>query len=238
MNPKDVGIVTRWRSKLVYRLGRLSFLRRAAKSWRDKKAKLTPGTAAHSHAGAMLDQRERDVNRMEKLVAEARTVIARHSRSGKAVSSPVEPIRGDSWGWHPGVHDGEDLIADFNDDVVAICDGVIVDSRPSGWWGKGAQPSSGHPISDGDGIIQLRCTRSVGPFKEGLVFGYGHTEHSTVRVGQKVLAGQHIGRIGWANAPHIHFMVNDGTHHRPDGGYSGVGDRDPRPYIDYARAHD
>lgn len=170
-------------------------------------------------------------------VAEAERVIKRHS-TGSHVAAPVDPILGDTWGWHPGVHDGVDLIANFDDTVVAICDGIIVDARSSGWWGKGAKASSGHPISDGDGIIQLKCTVDVGPFRKGLVFGYGHTEHAVVKVGQPVKAGQRIGRIGFANAGHIHFMANNGEHRRPDGGYSGVGDRDPKPYVDYAKAHE
>jgi murein DD-endopeptidase MepM/ murein hydrolase activator NlpD len=176
------------------------------------------------------------VKRRKAQVAEAERVIGRHS-TGSHVSAPVDPILGDTWGWHPGVHDGVDLIAAFDDTVVAICDGIIVDARSSGWWGKGAQASSGHPISDGDGIIQLKCTTHVGPFKPGLVFGYGHTEHAIVKVGQAVKAGQRIGRIGFANAGHIHFMVNDGTKRRGDGGYSGVGDHDPLPYVNYARSH-
>lgn len=167
-------------------------------------------------------------------VAEAERVIKRHS-TGAHVAVPVEPILGDKWGYHPGVHDGVDLIATFDDTVVAICDGVIVDARASGWWGKGAQASHGHPISDGDGIIQLRCTVDAGPFREGLVFGYGHTEHACVKVGQVVKAGQKIGRIGFANAGHIHFMVNGGDKRRSDGGYSGIGDRDPMPFVTYAK---
>lgn len=183
------------------------------------------------------DQASADLSLRRKQVAEAQRVIANHGGGQPRVCAPVSPILADSWGWHPGVHDGEDLIANFGDEVVAIVGGTIVDARASGWWNLGAKASSGHPIGDGDGIIQLLVGEDVGPFKKGMVFGYGHTEHAIVKPGQKVVAGQTIGRIGWAIAGHIHAMVNDGTHRRSDGGYSGVGDRDPRPFIDYAVEH-
>jgi hypothetical protein len=44
-----------------------------------------------------------------------------------------------------------------------------------------------------------------------------------------VKAGQKIGHAGFANAWHIHFMVNGGGHTR------GIGDRDPLPFINHAR---
>jgi murein DD-endopeptidase MepM/ murein hydrolase activator NlpD len=52
-----------------------------------------------------------------------------------------------------------------------------------------------------------------------------------VREGQHVKAGDVIGKAGLANAWHTHFMVNGRTDAK------GLGDRDPRPFVDYARAH-
>jgi murein DD-endopeptidase MepM/ murein hydrolase activator NlpD len=63
-------------------------------------------------------------------------------------------------------------------------------------------------------------------------FGYGHAEHARVREGDTVKAGQRIGRAGFANAPHVHFMVNGGNTTR------GVGDRDPMPFVRYAIKHE
>lgn len=151
--------------------------------------------------------------------------------ASKSVASPLAKIISSSWGWHPGVHDGVDLICREDAPIYALCDAVVIDARASGWWGKGAKPSAGHPVSDGDGIIQLRCTTDAGPFRRGLHFGYGHAEHATVKVGQQVKAGQQIGRAGFANAAHVHFMANGG------GTSKGVGDRDPMPYIRYAIEH-
>lgn len=145
---------------------------------------------------------------------------------------PVDPIVSSSWGYHSGVHDGVDLITDGDDEIVAICDGKILRAASGGWWGKGAQSSNGHPISDGDGVIVLRSSINAGPFRPGLNFVYGHAEHPAVRAGQRVKAGQTIGRAGYANAWHIHFCVNGRGDDR------GVGDRDPMPFVNYARTHD
>ncbi len=111
----------------------------------------------------------------------------------------------------------------------------VVDVRASGWWGNAARPSSGHPVSDGDGIIQLMVTRTVGPFHKGDILGYGHTEKSDVRVGQRVRAGQNIGSVGWAVVGHIHLMHQRGLHWvgRPQ----GIGNRDPRAALDYSVRH-
>lgn len=156
-----------------------------------------------------------------------RTALRKRHES-KHIHSPLNKILGDSWGWHPGIHDGEDLICDPNAVCLAICDAEVIDVRSSGWWGKGAQSSGGHSVSEGDGIVQLRCLTDVGPFKVGMHFGYGHCEHAKVHVGQIVKAGDPIALAGFANAWHIHFMVNGG------GTTRGVGDRDPRPFVDYA----
>jgi murein DD-endopeptidase MepM/ murein hydrolase activator NlpD len=55
-----------------------------------------------------------------------------------------------------------------------------------------------------------------------------------VNRGDRVAAGAVIGKSGFANAWHVHFMVNGGIR-RSDGTASGVGDRDPMPYVRLAR---
>lgn len=154
----------------------------------------------------------------------------------KDVSTPIAVILGDSWGWHPGVHDGVDLICAWKAPLLAIVTSKIVRVSSSGWWGNNPRPSPGHPVSDGDGIIILEANVNVGPFRAGMHFGYGHAEGATVKVGDQVKAGSLIGHAGFANAAHVHFMVNDD---KPVNGlYRGVGDRDPKPFVDYARSHD
>lgn len=151
------------------------------------------------------------------------------------LSLPTPVITQHSWGWNPPGHDGVDLIAPWNNPMLAICDGEIVRADAEGWWGKGAHPSAGHPVGDGDGIIIIECGVNVGPFKKGMHFCYGHGEHAAVRVGQEVRAGAYIGKVGWANASHIHFMANATP---PQGNfYTGRGDRDPWPFVNYAGSH-
>ena len=147
---------------------------------------------------------------------------------GGRVAVPVDPILQHSNGFTSG-HDGVDLICEQDDVVYAICDAKVIDVRAAGWWGNGAQASHGHPISDGDGIIQIECLVDDGPFKKGMHFGYGHAEKAVVQEGQIVKAGQKLGHAGFANAWHLHFMVNAGNT------LKGTGDRDPMPFVNHAK---
>jgi murein DD-endopeptidase MepM/ murein hydrolase activator NlpD len=151
----------------------------------------------------------------------------RKLHENKGVSTPIVKILQSDWGWNPG-HDGVDLICNAKTPLLAICDAKVIRADAGGWWGKGARPSNGHPVSDGDGIVVLRSLVDVGPFKRGLNFGYGHAENPNVRVGDTVKAGEVIAHAGFANAWHVHFMVNA----RLDA--KGVGDRDPMPFVRYA----
>jgi murein DD-endopeptidase MepM/ murein hydrolase activator NlpD len=158
-----------------------------------------------------------------------RRALRKRFESGGHVHTPVARIITDDWGYHPPVHDGIDLICPPKATLFAICDGEVTRADADGWWGKGA-PSK-DVASKGDGIIIIRCSTDAGPFKKGLNMCYGHAEAPAVRVGEKVRAGERIGRAGFANAWHIHFMVNN------NGDTRGVGDRNPRPFTDYARSH-
>lgn len=140
------------------------------------------------------------------------------------VHSPVSRIIADSWGWHPGVHDGLDVISIEGSPAMAMVKSKIIDVRSGGWWGK--SPSG--DISRGDGIVQMEVLESVGPFKKGMHIGYGHCEHARVKVGQIVQAGETVALVGFAVAAHIHLMVNNGKTTR------GVGTQDPRPLLNYA----
>ena len=144
------------------------------------------------------------------------------------VHPPVAKIITDSWGYHPGVHDGVDVICNPNATLYAMVKSRVIDVRAGGWWGKA--PSG--DVSKGDGIVQLEVLENVGPFKKGQHIGYGHCEHAKVKVGQVVEAGTPIALAGLAVAWHIHLMVNDGQV-----GTRGVGTRDPRPHLDYAVKH-
>ena len=141
----------------------------------------------------------------------------------EGVAPPINKILTSAHGFKGG-HDGVDLICNANVPIMALCDAEVIDVRGGGWWGK----SPTGDVTKGDGIIQLKCLTDVGPFKRGMHFGYGHAEHAVVRKGQRVKAGEVIGKAGYANAWHVHFMVNSG------GTMKGVGDRDPMPFVRYA----
>lgn len=160
--------------------------------------------------------------------AELRKKYAR--AGGVSVHSPVTVIVTDSWGWHPGAHDGVDVVTGPDPVIFAMIRSKVIDVRPSGWWGLGA-PSNPALKAKGDGIIQLEVLESIGPFKKGQHIGYGHAEKALVKEGDTVRAGQAIGHAGFANAWHIHLMVNGG------GTSKGIGTQDPRPLLDYARKH-
>jgi murein DD-endopeptidase MepM/ murein hydrolase activator NlpD len=159
-----------------------------------------------------------------------RTISTSAPTGSKAVALPVSPILSDSWGWHPGVHDGIDLICNPSATLTAICEAQVIRADPGGWWGLGA-PSNPEVRAKGDGIIILRALVDTGPIKKGMNFCYGHAESPQVTVGQTVSAGDVIGKAGFANAWHVHFMVNARSDDR------GVGDRDPLPFVQYLQQH-
>lgn len=162
----------------------------------------------------------------------AKTVVAyrdslRKQWKPKKVHPPVSSILASSWGYHPGVHDGLDVICKPNAAVFAMVRSKVVDVRASGWWGKA--PSG--DVSKGDGIVQLQVLDTVGPFKRGRHIGYGHCEHARVKVGEVVQAGEVIALAGLAVAWHVHLMYNHGKTLR------GVGSIDPRAILDYSVKH-
>lgn len=148
--------------------------------------------------------------------------------AGSDVAAPISKITTMTWGYHPGVHDGIDLICGPNAPIYALCDAKVIDVRASGWWGN--NPSG--EVWRGDGIIQIECLIDQGPFKKGMHFGYGHAEGADVKVGQKVEAGARLGEAGLAVAWHVHLMANRGEF-----GLKGKGSMDPRPFVDYAIRH-
>ena len=154
---------------------------------------------------------------------------ARYKRISARVHAPVSKILQDSWGFHPPVHDGIDIITEPDATLYAMIKAKVIDVRSSGWWGKGA-PSPAI-AAKGDGIIQLEVLETIGPFKKGHHIGYGHAEKAKVKVGQIVEAGDKIGHAGLANAWHIHFMYNGGADNR------GIGTIDPRAILDYSVKH-
>lgn len=194
-----------------------AWLRRSRDLWiKREKTYRAKATTAHN----------RHKHRSEQL-AEAQAA------SKRKVAMPVRTnMAANTNGWTgPNGHDGIDLLCAQDAPLFAICKSRVVRVSADGWWGNNPQPSPGHPVSDGDGIIITQALVDVGPIRRGLNICYGHAEHATVKVGDVVEAGQVIGRAGFARASHVHFMLNDDA--PVNGLYRGVGDRDPRPTLDW-----
>lgn len=147
------------------------------------------------------------------------------------VSTFLDKLLADSWGYHPGVHDGIDLISLPDVPIHAPFDCEVIDVRDRGWWGLGA-PSNPVLKAKGDGIVQLKILENVGPVKKGWHIGLGHAEKARVKVGQRVPAGTWVANTGFANAWHIHCVLNDGTV-----GLRGIGNLNPQAMVDYTIKH-
>lgn len=87
-----------------------------------------------------------------------------------------------------GFHNGLDIAAPYGTPVGAARGGVVISSGWMGGYGKAV-------------IIQ---------HDEGFKTLYGHLSTINVRPGQKVKAGQFVGRVGstgWSTGPHLHFTL-------------------------------
>lgn len=155
-----------------------------------------------------------------------RLKIRLEAQNEPEISRITRVVTVDSWGWGRG-HDGIDVNTPPNAPLYAPVRSRVIDVRAGGWWGK--SPSG--DVRLGDGIVQLEVLDDVGPFRRGMHIGYGHAEHATVRVGQIVEAGDQVARAGLAVTNHVHWMINGGHTNL------GIGDRDPRPFYEYAQRH-
>lgn len=171
--------------------------------------------------------------RMDERVDWRRRLRRRYTKLSDAnqgdVSLFVQKLLQDSWGYHPGVHDGIDLITLPDVPVFAPVRMKIFDVRSGGWWRLGAPAPA--IAAKGDGIVQGEILQNVGPFKKGHHLGFGHAEKARVREGQIVQAGTIIAHSGMANAWHIHLVENDGSTTK------GIGNRNPRAIVEYSKRH-
>lgn len=153
-----------------------------------------------------------------------------HDANQGETSVFLKKLLQDSWGYHPGVHDGIDLISLPDVPIYAPVRAKVIDVRSGGWWGLG-RPSNPALAAKGDGIVQLEVLETVGPFKKGYHIGLGHAEKARVTVGQVVDAGDWVANTGFANAWHIHLMYNTGDTTK------GIGNVDPRAIVEYSKKH-
>jgi murein DD-endopeptidase MepM/ murein hydrolase activator NlpD len=137
---------------------------------------------------------------VEKPAAPRRTPArATRSRPRPAAPSWVSPLRaplvspyGMRWG---RMHEGIDLAAPSGTPVRAIGSGTVLGA---GYLGS----------ENGYGIIVLVRHRN------GLVSAYAHLSRAAVRAGERVKAGEVIGRVGstgHSTGPHLHFEIRNGS---------------------------
>lgn len=187
---------------------------------------ITPGLRSKIRNGELTD---RERQRYEDRAGWRKRLAAKHSGGGFAKLTPR--IISHSWGWTPPVHDGVDIITPARAWLYAPMPCEVIRVSASGWWGKGARPSGGHSVSEGDGIVVVRSTTDAGPFSKTTRLGFGHAENAVVRVGQMLDAGDRMAEAGFANAWHTHVVA----HNRPDN--RGIGDFDPWPLLSWAIEH-
>ncbi|MEV0768551.1 M23 family metallopeptidase [Nocardia salmonicida] len=92
---------------------------------------------------------------------------------------------GPRWGT---VHTGVDVAGVFGSPILAVADGVVIDAGPAQGFGMWVR------LRHDDGTITL----------------YGHIDTTTVRAGQRVVAGDQIatmGNRGISTGTHVHFEV-------------------------------
>jgi len=119
----------------------------------------------------------------------------------KAAAAWVNPLPegtvtscfGQRWG---RLHAGVDIAAPSGTPIRAVGAGVVVSAGPADGYGIAVL------IDHGNGYLTL----------------YGHMSAVTVTAGQKVKAGDQIGRegsTGHSTGPHLHFEVHKGTYKNP-----------------------
>lgn len=102
-------------------------------------------------------------------------------------------------------HQGLDIAAVWRAQVMPIADGVVVDHwPPPGTPHPRGGVFHGHPVNGGFIVIR---------HEDGTVSEYAHLATTFVRIGQKVHAGQVIGRVGdtgLCTGPHLHLGMKKG----------------------------
>ncbi|GAB3648002.1 M23 family metallopeptidase [Corynebacterium nasicanis] len=120
-----------------------------------------------------------------------------------SVAKPAEGVFTSGYGPRWGtLHAGIDIANAVGTPILAVMDGVVVDSGPASGYGNWIR------IQHEDGTISL----------------YGHMETLDVAVGQTVTAGQKIagmGNRGFSTGSHLHFEIHPG----------GAGAVDPVPWF-------
>ncbi|KGM18522.1 hypothetical protein HMPREF3098_04070 [Corynebacterium sp. HMSC28B08] len=129
----------------------------------------------------------------------AADLAARAPKIAKPAEGSFTSPFGPRWGT---MHNGVDIANAIGTPILAVEDGLVIDSGPASGFGNWIR------IQHGDGTVTV----------------YGHMATLDVKVGQKVTAGQKIagmGSEGFSTGSHLHFEVH------PNGG----GPIDPQPWL-------
>lgn len=137
-----------------------------------------------------------------------RVIRSRNNNKGDSSGSTklVSPIKGLSVeGWPGpqgsygaarsyGAHRGVDAPSTLGEPWYSITDGVVAAVNQN--WANG-QP-----------MVLVRCTQEVKGYPKPLYLGYGSFESVNVSVGQRVTAGDMLGKGGQhGSGPHLHFFL-------------------------------
>lgn len=101
---------------------------------------------------------------------------------------------GSRWGT---LHAGVDIANAIGTPIYAVADGVVIDSGPAQGFGMWVR------LKHADGTVTV----------------YGHIDSSNVSMGQQVMAGDQIARMGnrgFSTGPHLHFEVHLGGESKVD----------------------
>ncbi|MGA9869718.1 MAG: M23 family metallopeptidase [Rhodococcus sp. (in: high G+C Gram-positive bacteria)] len=105
-------------------------------------------------------------------------------------SLPAQGTYTSNFGQRWGVlHAGVDIANAIGTPILAVADGKVIDSGPAAGFGMWVR------LQHADGTITV----------------YGHIDSSDVTVGQQVMAGDQIARMGnrgFSTGPHLHFEVH------------------------------
>ncbi|RNE48618.1 M23 family metallopeptidase [Corynebacterium alimapuense] len=119
------------------------------------------------------------------------------------VAKPAEGTLTSGYGMRWGtLHAGIDIANSINTPILAVMDGVVIDSGPASGYGQWIR------IQHDDGSMSV----------------YGHMETLNVNVGDVVTAGQNIagmGNRGFSTGSHLHFEIHP----------TGSGAVDPVPWL-------
>lgn len=115
----------------------------------------------------------------------AREALALRPMFVKPTSGTLTSNYGSRWGT---IHGGLDIANAMQTPIYAVADGEIVDSGPASGFGLWVR------LKHDDGTVSV----------------YGHIDSSLVQVGQRVMAGDEIAKMGnrgFSTGPHLHFEI-------------------------------